>query len=333
MRRGFITLFLSLAFFAGAAAPAYAAANLPLLNPDFSIVPTQCQTCPCDYGGILQLVQNLMNAGIAIGIIAFVLVTVWAGISFMTNPTNPEARSQARAMLINVVVGMIIVLASWLVVDFIMKVIYNDGSQYGPWNSILAPEGSGTCIAAHDATQIGGIIGGITNAVVNGTNSGPAAQSLLPGGSGSCNASSVQAAAAAGGYQISASEANVLACLAKPESSCGQATSGAKTSSGKSTSASGPWQILLGSNDKCHSLDLPACGNLNCSQAYSGGKVKSDPASQALAAQCQAEANNLSCSASAAACIVEQSHGKYTAWTGTADGYSHTAQLRCASGG
>jgi hypothetical protein len=51
---------------------------------------------------------------------------------------------------------------------------------------------------------------------------------------------------------------------------------------------------------------------------------------EALAAQCQAAANNLTCAASAAACLVE-ADGGYSAWTGTGDGYTHSAQQACVS--
>jgi hypothetical protein len=130
---------------------------------------------------------------------------------------------------------------------------------------------------------------------------------------------------------LSTKEANTLACLAKPESTCGQHTTGAASSAGKASSAAGPFQILLGSKDKCHSLTLPQCGNLNCSAAYSGGKPKSDSASQQLANQCQAAVNNLSCSTAAADCLIKQGGGKYTAWTGTGDGYTHSAQSQCVA--
>ncbi|MDB5194937.1 MAG: hypothetical protein JWO84_121 [Parcubacteria group bacterium] len=334
MRRFFVTLPIALTLFVSAALPVYAA-NLPLLDPNFSIVPKECSTCPCNYYGLLQLIQNLMNAGISIGIIAFVLVTAYAGASFMLNPTNPESRSKARSMLINVVVGMVILLTAWLVVDFVMKVLYDpnatlSGSEkFGPWNEILSSPDTKWCIEQKSPTAIGGVIGSIITRELAGS-TGP--QVLANGGSGSCNANEVQTAATAGGYRITAQQANVLACLARPESSCGLNTAGARTSDGKSTSASGPWQILLGANDTCHSLNIPACGNLNCSAAYSGGHVKSDAASQALAAQCQAAANNLTCGAAAAACIVQASGGSYSAWTGTGDGFSHQAQKACAGG-
>ncbi len=167
MRRFFVLAPVTLILFISAALPVYAA-TLPLLDPSFSVVPKECQTCPCDYGGILQLIQNLMNAGVAIGIIAFVVVTTYAGASFMLNPTNPESRTKARSMLLNVVIGMVILLAAWLLVDFVMKVLY-DNKNYGPWNSILAAQSGGNCIQARSPGKIPGLLGGIIGGTVNGS--------------------------------------------------------------------------------------------------------------------------------------------------------------------
>lgn len=316
-------------------APAYAAVDLPILNPNFTIVPADCLHCPCTFSEVLALAQNLINAGIAIGIIAAVLVIVYSGAMFMLNPTQPEARSNARKMFTNVVVGLVIVLAAWLVVDFIMKTIYvgeaGGNANYGPWNSILGDNiNEGPCIIAQPVHQIANPVAGIVGGIF--TPNGPGTLPSGPAGS-SCDPAAVQQAAAAGGTSISSQEANILACLAKPESTCGNNTTGAHTSSGQPTSAAGPWQVLIGAPDTCHSLNLPACGNLNCSAAYSGGRVKSDAASQQLAQRCLQAANTLTCSVAAAACLVQKDHGTYSDWTligsPRGDGYSHAAQRAC----
>ncbi|MBA3789497.1 hypothetical protein H0X32_03885, partial [Patescibacteria group bacterium] len=241
---------------------------------------------------------------------------------------------KARARLFNAVIGLVIVLVAWLLIDSLMKVIYNSGSSFGPWNSILADSGDKCFIAKANPPPLPGLTDAAnTSGGTGGTGpSVPGAGGTLPqNGTGACSASTVQSSAAAGGYNISSSEATILACLARPESACGQKTTGATTPGGQSTSASGPWQILLGAKDSCHSLNIPACGNLNCSAAYSGGHPKPDAQSQALAAQCQAAANNLTCSASAAACLIQANHGSYGAWT--ADPRSSTQKACVASGG
>lgn len=140
------------------AAPFAHAAGLPLFSSDFHIVPDAhdidplCPVgAPLSFGAVLELIQRAMNVGVSVGIVAFTLIFMWSGILLMTSSTNPEAKSTARKMLGNAVLGMLIILSSWLIVDFVMKTLYNpsasfSGKAIGPWNSIL--QGGGACVIA-----------------------------------------------------------------------------------------------------------------------------------------------------------------------------------------
>lgn len=130
-----------------------AQSNLPLFDPDWQLVPDahkiDPENCPEGYplgfGGVLQLVQNGMNAAISFGVLIFVLVIAGAGILWILTPTNPENHSQAKKILTNAVIGLLIILSAWLVVDFVMKLLYNPNARnFGPWNEILT--GGDLCI-------------------------------------------------------------------------------------------------------------------------------------------------------------------------------------------
>ena len=110
------------------------------------IVPDICKACPCGFGGVLAIVQNVMNFLIAIGIIIATLIIIWGGILYVLSPANPENRSTANKMLINAIVGLLITLSAWLIVDFVMKTLY--GGQFGPWNSILLTGEGAACVKA-----------------------------------------------------------------------------------------------------------------------------------------------------------------------------------------
>lgn len=121
-----------------------AAATATFFGP---IVPPEChcdstQSAP-DLGCVLQVIENLMNFAISIGVIIFVLVAAYAGLLWMTSPVNPHNREMGRSILINAVIGLLITLSAWLMVDFIMKTLYN--GQFGPWNAILGQ--GNACIA------------------------------------------------------------------------------------------------------------------------------------------------------------------------------------------
>ena len=159
MKKYFIVLTLSLGLVL-APSSAYAS-NLLLLNGSDSIVPTACHACPCGVAGAFQFVQNIMNVMISIGVIFMIFFIVWAGFLFITSVANPESRSKARSMLINAFIGMIIVLAGWLIVDYIMKAL-NGGNDttFGPWNKILqVSDPNGSCIVPKPPQPIAGLPG------------------------------------------------------------------------------------------------------------------------------------------------------------------------------
>ncbi|HRH24024.1 MAG TPA: pilin [Candidatus Paceibacterota bacterium] len=104
----------------------------PIIPPE-----CHCETTAPDFGCVLQVIENLMNFAISIGVVIFVLVAAYAGLLWMFSPMNAHNREQGRTILLNAVVGLLITLCAWLIVDFVMKTLYNEGS-YGPWNAILA---------------------------------------------------------------------------------------------------------------------------------------------------------------------------------------------------
>ncbi len=143
------------------------------------IVPPQCNctnvngvaTAPA-YGCVLGTLQNLINFGISIGIIAATLALAYAGFVWMTGGSSPEARNKGRDMLLNVFIGLVILLSAWLLVDFIMKSLYvgdNGSKDFGPWNSILADKPGDECIIATKPSKINGVLGGGVTAELGGT--------------------------------------------------------------------------------------------------------------------------------------------------------------------
>lgn len=118
------------------------------------LVPEVCRTCACGFGGVLAIIQNVVNFMIGISIIVATIIMVWAGGLYILSATNPESRSTANKMLINAAVGLVIVLSAWLIVDFVMKTLYNNGSEFGPWNSILLGGSGDSCVVAKETPPL-----------------------------------------------------------------------------------------------------------------------------------------------------------------------------------
>ena len=136
------------------------AANASFFGP---ILPEECKcedvqgpdgtvlnTAP-EWGCVLATVGNLINFTISIGIIIFILVVLYAGMLFLTSPFKAENRELGRSILMNAVIGVVIMLSAWILIDFIMKTVYKgsdaEGAEFGPWNSILTGNEDSYCIA------------------------------------------------------------------------------------------------------------------------------------------------------------------------------------------
>lgn len=118
----------------------------------------ECPESAPDWGCVLQTVQNVVNLGISLGVIFAVVVIAWAGMLYMTSSVNVQNREQAKTMLTHAVVGLLIALSAWLLVDFVMKILYNpntqgSGVQFGPWNTILADNDSEMCLKKREPPQ------------------------------------------------------------------------------------------------------------------------------------------------------------------------------------
>jgi len=330
MRRTRYLLILVLA--AGTLMPLFAhAQESSLFGP---IIPASCR---CDrvpivggegfassapgWGCIIEVVQNVINVGIALGIVFIVLMIVWAGFTFMTSGANPEARKKGRQRVMNAVVGLAVILVAWLAVDFVMKALYDpsavvSGEQaLGPWNSILAPQGDDRCLIVREPTPI-------TSGFLDITLGPPLGGDAYTGPAiGSCSPANLISAAAQGGVSIPSNEAQFLACVSRPESGCG--VSLRNYNWGRGSSAYGPFQILLG--DNAQFFEHAACyeaagvsGPLNCGSAFRNGNPI--PGKEALVQRCQRAAANLSCSTIAAHRLFEAARPKPTSpWTGNDD--------------
>lgn len=104
------------------------------------------------WGCVLQVVQNGINLAISLGVIIATLFFVYAGFVWMTSGGNPGKIEQGRTMILNVIIGLVVLLSAWLIVDFIMKTLYNDSGEFGPWNAILS--GGSACLVARNPTPL-----------------------------------------------------------------------------------------------------------------------------------------------------------------------------------
>lgn len=108
------------------------------------IVPKECHSCPCGFAGVLEIMRHLMNFAVTFGVVVLTIVVAYAGLMYIMSAANPENRRQANGLITGAIIGMVLVLSSWLIIDFVMRTLYSgaDGTagKFGPWNSILAED-------------------------------------------------------------------------------------------------------------------------------------------------------------------------------------------------
>lgn len=101
------------------------------------IVPDRCN----DVGGcqsvcdIATIAQNVLNTGIYVAVFLSAVLFAWAGWLYLTSVAGGEI-SRAKEIFVNVAIGLIIILAGWLVVDTLMRTLVGNGGSFGPWNKI-----------------------------------------------------------------------------------------------------------------------------------------------------------------------------------------------------
>ena len=93
-------------------------------------LPSQIVTCTgvnCSVCDLAQLGQNVLNTGIYIAVFLSAVLFAYAGGKMAFAQGNMSEISAARSMFTNVAIGLVIILAGWLV---------GSDTSFGPWNRI-----------------------------------------------------------------------------------------------------------------------------------------------------------------------------------------------------
>lgn len=98
------------------------------------IVP--CNGVDCTFCDIAQLAQNILNTGIYIAVFLSAVLFAYAGWKYITAGGDSGGAGEAKKIFWNVGVGLVIILAAWLIVDLIMKMLVSESALFGPWNQV-----------------------------------------------------------------------------------------------------------------------------------------------------------------------------------------------------
>jgi hypothetical protein len=248
----------------------------------------------------------------------------YSGFLYVANSVNPSGISQAKSILIHTVVGIVIALAAWMIVDAVMAALYNQ--SLGTWSTLVKGDGHVPCVpqagvAANTYSQATGA--GPNGGGTTAPKSDARTLTQLNAPDGACNPVTVENAFLASSPHnapvATPSQAKFLACIAQGESTCGQLLQNFNWGklvgtglSAKASSAYGPYQVLLASNHECYeyaacyvAAGLPADGStkLDCQNAFEANGM---PIAGPLLDKCKLAAGNKQCSATAAVCLLNK---------------------------
>jgi hypothetical protein len=285
-----------------------------------------CSGITCDLCDFMVMANTVIKWLFGMAFILFMILAVKAGIKLVIEG-NPAALNAAKESFTNAFIGLIIFLSAWLIVDTLLRQLL-DGKNgeiagWGPWTQVKCTsqtkledveKGYFAGDPAYTAAQVQATYGTVgSGSMANATTYS----------AGNCTPASLQS------MGMTAAQAQVFSCMAKPESGCNN------NADNPGSSARGVFQILRGYDNPCHNLNLPACsaavgvtGNLNCSRAFgAGGRVKAGM--QALANTCDAAASNQRCNVAAALCLYKD--GGYAPWLGNKGENHHQEQRACVA--
>jgi hypothetical protein len=295
------------------------AGGIPFFGP---IIPETNNVCPAGWGMLMVVINNIISLLITLAIVFFAPIRIaYAGFLYVINPINPSERQKANGILLSTIVGIVIALASWMIVDAVMAVLYDPKAVGKTWSELITSGGADICLK-----QAGSAPGAGFNPVtgVTVTPSGNA----YSFGSGACDPTVLQRALPS----LTLSQANTFACLAKPESTCGTVMQNyswnVPNKDGLASTAYGAFQVTLSGNHAC--FENAACrtaagvsGLLNCQKGFTP-KGFTAGGDATILAYCTKAAANLDCNIAAAACVLNKQG--WGAWT--ADSRS-SAQAQC----
>lgn len=161
------TLFALLAL-GSFALPLVAHAGIPNFEPIIpqgynTIINGQSVQCPAGWGMLVLVINNIITVLITFAILFVAPIMIaWSGFLFVTNPFNSGGIEQAKKILTNTIIGIIIALAGYAIVTAIMAVLYNPnaqngGSTLGAWMNLISNTGD-ACLRVAGAPYTPGTV-------------------------------------------------------------------------------------------------------------------------------------------------------------------------------
>lgn len=308
---------------------------LPVVVVAQGLVPCGGIDCNlCDLGTLMQKVINFLLFGFAIPLAAAMFA--YAGLLYVTGGSNPGRITRAHKIFKNVLIGFLIAISSWLVVQTILSTVF-DGDFWigGNWNELQCvsritniPDGSGRLIGTSVNDLIKQIVPQVKPPAYNVNYVCPSGFTLTddkstcfsPGRDGVTVDPQLAVTPVTGEIStgvcsptsIFGSNANLMSCICGAESA-GRISTPSLTDvmSDRRAFSWGLYQINLTANE----IRCPGQAPLNCPSAFDGKNYNARVVNESLYQACVSAAKNQSCNENTAVYLLNQTPNGARNWS------------------
>ena len=135
------------------ALPFAAHAAIPFFGP---IIPSGSNVCPAGFGLLITVINNIISFALTLAIVFWLPLRIaYAGFLYVINPGDTGNVSKAHGILISTIVGIVVALAAWMIVDALMAVLYNPTAVGGTWSNLVT--GGDICLNQAGSTAGAGL--------------------------------------------------------------------------------------------------------------------------------------------------------------------------------
>lgn len=231
------------------------------------LVPVMCespQTCgTCEF---VELINNVIGFLLTFASIVATLLIVYGGFKLVTSGGNVSAKGEAKSIVTNVIIGYVLILTAFLIVNTVLGVLLPGDSRALGWQRIECLYPTQPVSQPYDEFDIAarnqqfdqdGFIGVTNTAPGSGS-----AVSCQVSQYGSCSLSAIQAA----GFGSLAGDA---ALIVGAESGCNPSSeSRTDTTTDGRTYSVGTWQINMAAHRAQCTLSTGESINIDCPSAF-----------------------------------------------------------------
>jgi len=103
-------------------------------EPDTGLIP--CDGLDCQFTDFIQLIYNVMRFLIGLGLTFSVIVFAYAGFIYMTAGGDESKIKKAHGMFLSVVIGLVLALGAFLIVEVIANTLGLDSQVWDIINRV-----------------------------------------------------------------------------------------------------------------------------------------------------------------------------------------------------